>query len=347
MRVPHRRPPMPDSGAFAPPGSPLPPAAEGQAAVQAAAPSPLEGHVLPFRRTAVKPRRKKRSLLVRLLRPLAAAMLLVGVPVSVGGWVLTSPRFALAEVEVRGTRRVDPAWVEARVEPLLGRNLVQLPLTQVEAALAGHPWIAALSIRKQLPDGLAVEVTERRPAVLVPAPTPDRQGAEGDGGGAAAWWLADAAGRPIVPAPADAAAELVRVVPAEDRGAAVGPLAEAVPGALSVAADLARSRPVWAAGLERIEALGQDEYRLRTTALPFPLLVKAGEVEPRAGRLEAALPELRRRVGEIGVADLRFAGRLVVRPVSAMAAVAGGAMTMTQTAAVAASRADDMRRKVG
>jgi len=320
--------------------------------VQAAAPSPLEGHVLPFRRTAVKPRRKKRSLLVRLLRPLTAALLLVGVPVGVGGWVLTSPRFALAEVEVRGTRRVDPAWVEARVEPLLGRNLVQLPLTRVEAALAGHPWIAALSIRKQLPDGLAVEVTERRPAVLVPAP--DRQGRrqsdasdDGEDGGAAAWWLADAAGRPIVPAPADAAADFVRVVPAEDRGAAVGPLAAAVPGALSVAADLARSRPVWAAGLERIEALGQDEYRLRTTALPFPLLVKAGQVEPRAGRLEAALPELRRRLGEIGVADLRFAGRLVVRPAGATPAVAGGAMTMTRTAAVAPSRTDDMRRKVG
>jgi hypothetical protein len=343
----------PDSGPFTPPGAR--PAAGPPLAPAAA--SGIDGHVLPFRRTAVKPRRRRRRLLPRLVRPLATAVLLVALPVGVGGWVLSSPRFALAELEVRVGPRVDAAWVESRLAPLVGRNLVAMPLPRVEAALAGHPWIEAVSIRKQLPDGLAVEVVERRPAVLVPEPAErpgrrmDDRGAEPDGAGTAAprgerLWLADAAGRPIVPAPPEAAAEYVLVVPAAERGAAVGPLAAAVPGALSVAADLARSRPVWAAGLERIEALGQDEYRLRTAALPFPLLVRAGEVEPRAGRLAAALPALREHMGDIGLADLRFAGRLVVRPAEATAVAAGGATTTTATGGVAPSR-DDMRRKVG
>ncbi len=323
----------PDSGPFTPPGASPP--------VLAAAPGaggPLDGGVLPFRRTAVKPRRKRRSLALRLLRPLASAVALVALPVAVAGWVLSAPQFTLAELEVAGGARVDPAWVEGRLSPLLGRNLVRLPLARVEAALAGHPWIESVSIRKQLPDGLAVAVVERRAAVLVPGP--------GGEEGSTALWLADTAGRPIVPAPPDARDEYLLLVPAPERGAAVGPLAAAVPGALAVAAELARSRPVWAAGLERIEALGQDEYRLRTAALPFPVLVRAGEVEPRAGRFEQALPELRRRLGEIGLADLRFAGRLVVRPADATAAAAGGAMTSTETEWVAPSRAD-MRRKVG
>lgn len=325
--------------------------------------SPLEGGVLPFRRTAVKPRRKRRSLWLRLLRPAATAALVVAVPSAVAWWVLTSPRFDLSEVEVSGHARVDENWVRDRLDPMLGRNLVSIPLAEVEASLQGHPWIAAVSISKRLPDGLTVEVEERRAAVLVPGPAPD---AAPDAGSPldAPLWLADAAGRPIVEAPPRAAAEFVLVVPAAERGAAVGPLADTVPGAVAVAAALSRSHPVWAAGLERIEALGQDEYRLVTTALPFPVLVRADNLERPTALLQAALPGLRRRLGEamdeVAVADLRFADRLVLRPASG--GVSGDtsepariAMTSTElTSTIHAgpdarpvNRVGETRRKVG
>ena len=41
---------------------------------------PSHGQVLPFRRRAVKPPRHKRSLALRLLKPLAGALALVGGP---------------------------------------------------------------------------------------------------------------------------------------------------------------------------------------------------------------------------------------------------------------------------
>lgn len=314
-------------------------------------PPPLEGAVLPFRRTAVKPRRKRRSLWLRLLRPVATALLLVAMPVAAGYWVLTSSDFALAEVDVRGNARVDDAWVRGRLAPLMGQNLVRIPLAGVEASLQGHPWIASVSIQKRLPDGLTVEVEERRAAVLVPGP---------EGAAGFPLWLADAAGRPIAEAPPEAADELVLVVPAAERAAVLGPLADTVPGAVEVARAFSRSQPVWAAGLERIEALGQGEYRLVTAALPFPLLVRAGEVERRVALLQAALPGLRRELGsemdDMAVADLRFDDRLVLRPAAvapagAMAATSSDAFTTyatTDTAAPDARRGgDDTRKKVG
>lgn len=310
----------------------------------------LAGDVLPFRRTAVKPRRLRRSPWVRLLRPLVTALLVVALPAGLVGWVLTSPRFALGEIRVTGTAEVDRAWVEARLEPLLGRNLVQLPLGRVEAALADHPWIEGVAIRKQLPDGLGVEVRERRPAALIPAP----RGAAVDGpaatGGEDRLWLADANGHPIVPAPEGAEESFVVVVPAAERAALVGNLAQAVPGALEVAGELARHRPVWAAALVRIEALGAEEYRVVTGALPFPLLVRSGELEPRAGYLEAALPEVRRRHGGIAVADLRFADRLILRSSGEVAAPEGSS-AMQRTGPDGPSRRHDIRsetrREVG
>lgn len=326
---------MSRSHRFAEPLPPADPVAAGALPPDAGGPGgPLSGTVLPFRRTAVKPRRKRRNPWLRMLRPLATAVLLVALPSAFGVWVLTSPRFALADVEVVGAERVAVGWVERRLAPLAGRNVVRLPLAEVETALAGHPWIEGVAIRKELPNRLAVEVRERRPAALVPGTdTP------GDGG----LWLADAAGRPIVAAPPGAEKEYLTVLapPPEARGGA-GPeeaLAEAVRGALAVSAELARSRPVWAAGLRRADALGEGEFRLHTTALPFALLVRGGEVEPRAGYLALVLPRLLDASRGIGEVDLRFAGRIVLT-------TQHETQTTQSLAAAPRAAADMTRRKV-
>jgi len=264
--------------------------------------------VLPFRRRAVRPRRRRRSLWVRLLGPLATAALLVGAPAALAGWVLTTPRFALREIAIAGTERVPVGWVERAVAPFRGEHLLTLRLGRVEAAVAGHPWIASVSIAKRLPDGLAVEIAERRPAVLVPAP-------RGEAGGP---WLADAEGRPIVRATEGEAEGLIAVVPSPwDGGGEGSRRVAAVPAALELAREIARTEPVWAAGLERLESLGDGDFRVWTAALPFPALVEGGRLEPAAERLGDVLPALAARrpeLARIAEADLRFAGRLVLRP---------------------------------
>lgn len=284
--------------------TPLPEVPPTEPTVTGTVGDPTGGAAPELRRGQRAPRRKRRSRWLSLVRPAATAIFLVALPTAVGLWLLTSPRFALAELEVTVGERVEQSWVEGRLEPLVGHNLVRLPLAEVERRLDGHPWIGSVSIRKQLPAALSVEVEERRPAARVP-------GADG-------LWLADASGRPIVPAEGVAGEDgflLVLPPPWPPEGAAARRAASAaVPRALAVAAELALTRPAWAAGLERAEALGGDEFRLVTEALPFPLLVRAGEIEPGAEYLAAALPALAARIGDLAVADLRFPGRLVLRP---------------------------------
>jgi cell division septal protein FtsQ len=257
---------------------------------------PTGGRVLPFRRGAVKPRRRRRGLAAALARGLASAVLIVGAPLALAGWALTSPRFALTELEVTGSDRVPAAWVRARLAPLVGRNLLLLPLSAVDRALAGHPWIGDLAVAKALPSRLAVAVTTRRPAALVLA----------DG----VPWYADAAGDAIAPLDGEEAPGLLLVT----RGDGVEAEGGGVPLALAVAEELAAAAPAWARELTRIDVLSAEDARLHTAALPCPLLVRGGQIGARAGRLSALLPEVATRYPELVALDLRFARRIVVQP---------------------------------
>jgi cell division septal protein FtsQ len=266
---------------------------------------PTGGRILPFRRRAVRPRRRRRSFAAALAWPVAAALLLVSSPLAATAWALTSPRFALADVVVTGTPRVPAAWLRRELGPYLGRNLLRLPLAEVDAAVARHPWVAAAEVSKRLPRTLAVAVVERRPAALI---------AVGE-----AVWFAQADGRPIAPAAADEGAGLVLVTRAPEAGADGASPGAGVPVALAVAAELARVRPEWAQGLTRVEALSEDDVRLHTAALPFPLVVRAGRLEPGVGRLADLLPQLAARYPALAAVDLRFARRVVLRPAPAAA----------------------------
>lgn len=288
------------------------------------------GRVLDFRRRPTPPRRRRQSVLASLLRPFATAFLVVAVPLAAGAWVLGSPRFALREVAVEGSDRIPATWVRNAVAPLVGRNLVALPLDAVTGRLERHPWIASLAVEKELPDRLRIAVTERKPVALLAVGSIGGSGGSGRSGPGAAEALvyADMAGRPIAPvAPGDDTAGLLVVQISEKApGAATGATDPAVrkagrksagggvARALAVAGELGRVNPTWAAGLTRVEVLSEEDFRLETRALPFPLLVRRGQVVEKVRRLEALLPELGRRYARLDGVDLRFSRRIVVQP---------------------------------
>ncbi|HVT15687.1 MAG TPA: FtsQ-type POTRA domain-containing protein [Thermoanaerobaculia bacterium] len=261
------------------------------------------GRVLDFRRRPTPPRRRRRSPLLALGKPLLISLLTVAGPFGLGYWVLTARYFQLRDVKIAGTRRVSAAWVRWRLGPLLGRNLLRLSLAEVAERLAANPWIASADLAKELPGGLRVAVTERRPVVLL------RSGEDLS--------YADARGRPIAPVPSPGEAAAARrsgllVVafshrPEEDPGG--------IAGALAAAAELRGVRPDWAAGLVRIDVLGEEDYRLVSDALPCPLLVSGGHVAERLRRFERLMPQLARRYPGVASVDLRLSHRIVVQPV--------------------------------
>ncbi len=256
-----------------------------------------------FRRRGTPPRRRRKSFLVSLLRPLAIAVAVVALPSGLVLWVLTAPLFRLRTVEVSGpSRRVAPAWVRQVLAPLQGRNLVRLSLADATARLQSNPWIEKVEIEKELPAGLRVKLAERRPVALLLS------------GQNLAY--ADDAGKPIAPVTTPGELEearkaglLVVSFVREPRPVGLG-----VAAALKVAAELGRVQADWAAKLARIEVLGEEDFRLHTDALPFPLLVTAGQVGPKVQRLVELLPELTQRYTRIEAVDLRFSRRIVVQP---------------------------------
>lgn len=273
------------------------------ATLPAVRPQP-EPPVQPFRRGARPLRRKRRSRLLSWLGRLTPPLALLALPGAVAAWLLTSPRFALARVEVTTGERIEPAWVRRTLTPLAGGNLVRLPLSEVDRCLRGHPWVAEVEIHKALPDRLEVTVRERRPAALL---------ARGE-----SLWYADAEGRLIAPAGAgeDPELPLLREAPAAGGGGggggAAGPAA-GVPGALAALTELAAHQPAWAAGLTELRLLGEEDFAVHTAAVPFPIYLRRGDVAAKGAWLEALLPEILRRYDRLEAVDLRYSRRIVLR----------------------------------
>jgi len=253
-----------------------------------------DARVLPFRRRPFAAKRRRRSLWLVALSGFAGALVVVGLPIGLIAWVLTSPRFALHTVDFDGGQRVTRGFVQRTLSPLLGENLVALPIAEVRALLGSHAWIDGVEVRKQLPDRLVIRIAERVPAALL------RSGSD--------LWYLDAAGRRIARLePADGAADYLLVSSSSD--------VEVEPArALALARELAVACPEWAAKLSEIEVLGDEDFRLYTAALPFPLLVKAGTLAERGRSLNELLPEISRRYAQVQAVDLRFERRIVIQP---------------------------------
>ena len=252
-----------------------------------------------LRRPGAPPRRRRRNPVLALLRPLAFSLLLVALPAGLVTWVLASPRFGIKEVTVTGTPRVPSEALRSAISQFEGGNLVMLRLETVEAAVRSNPWVDTVEIAKELPGRLNVEVTERRPVALLMR------------GGSLVY--ADQKGRPIAEVTDPEKARKAGLVVVTFAHPQLSP-SEGVGGALEVAGELGRVQPSWAGALSKIEVLGEEDFRLHTAALRFPLLVTRGQVGPKVQKLTELLPELDQRYPAIRAVDLRFSRRIVVQP---------------------------------
>lgn len=248
---------------------------------------------VPFRRRRFAARRRRRSTVWLLARSLCLAVCLVAGPVGAVVWVAQSPRFRLSEVQVLGTERVATDRVAAALLPLHGRHLLALSLVDVQSRLLDNRWIEGATIQKQLPDRLVVEIHERRPVALLRRDDQllyiDRTG--------------------VVIAPYDPAGPVDLVLLSTAPGAELR-----VEEAMELAGALARSAPRWGAGLSEIEVLGEGDFRVHTSALPFALLVSTGEVERQIRKLERVLVHIVSRYQAVTAVDLRFSEQIVIQP---------------------------------
>ena len=113
-------------------------------------------------------RRARRRARLRRLLPLlvltAAAWFAV---VVFSHWLLTTPRFSVATVDVRGASRVPPARIlaAAAVEP--GTSLFRLDPRAIAGRVAAITEIRRADVVREFPDRVVISVEERRPFTLV------------------------------------------------------------------------------------------------------------------------------------------------------------------------------------
>lgn len=154
-------------------------------------------------RLVLRPNRRRTSPLVarlprprealdacgRAVRRAAPALATTAILAAVGAgltlghdFLTTSRRFAVADVEVRGSTVLTADEVRALLPFSRGDNIFRAPIGLAESTLAALPWIAAVDVRRELPQRVVVELRERTPAAVVAA---------------GELYLVDASGRPF------------------------------------------------------------------------------------------------------------------------------------------------------
>ncbi len=274
-------------------------------------PRSAEENVVPFKRRDPL-RRRRRHPLWRWLKPLALALCIVGSPVALVVWLMTSPQFAFEEMQISTGERVSQRWLEAALEPYQGRNLLRLPLAALQRRLSeGHPWVEGVDLRKNLPHRLELVVVERQAVAIL------RRGGD--------LFYLDGEGKVIAPVDtaygSGAGVESGRVlISLSEAATSARGEADEDPGrkearaAITLYREIEGVQPSWFPGLSEIRVLGDEDFEVFSTDLPFSLLVRAGTVEYKARRFEELQSQIVERFGAPRAVDLRFARRIIVQP---------------------------------
>ena len=235
-------------------------------------------------------------------RWLAAAALVVVAAGGVAGgirWLLTSPRFAIAGVEVRGASRVSPEDVVAAAGIPARANIFRIDPTTVTARLQAVPEILRADVIRELPNRVTILVEERRPFTLVSSGT--------------LHWL-DEEGRllgkepravvPSVPVISGLSEEELVALRTEP-----GPKARA---ALKLIRSLLRSGSTLVGEISEIDMSGHEGPVLYTVD-GIEVRLGAEEWEERLARLEGVLAQITRTGDGVTAIDLRFRDQVVLK----------------------------------
>lgn len=268
-----------------------------------------------FRRAKVKPVKKRaggRWLSRRLVVVAVLGVLGLYVAYRATNLVLTASVLQVRSIAVHGNGHLSKGEVQALVAGLRGKNILTASLDQYRAQLLESPWVADAALRRVLPATIEVFVSERRPIGLCRLRNElYLLGRDGT--------IIDEYGPeysefdlPIIDG----------VVARQPRGA---PLIDERRTALAarVIDDVAARQHL----AERISQINVSDIHDAVVLLDGdPALLHVG-TEKFADRLQGYVElaaALRERVSEMDYVDLRFDGRIFVRPTgSAVVQVAG------------------------
>jgi cell division protein FtsQ len=248
-------------------------------------------------RVGARRRRARRvPSLASAARVTLLVVLVVGAVAGAVGWVVSSPRFAVGAIEVRGASRVPVARILAAAAIAPGANLWTLDSRAVVARIESMPEIRRADLVRELPNRVTIVVEERRPFTLVHA-------------GRLHWMDED--GR-VLGEEARAVAPEVPVISGltEDELASMrtspGPKARA---AIALIRALLRSGSALTAEISEID-MSRPEGPVLYTVDGVEVRLGAEEWDERLARLEGVLAQVATQ--DVNGVDLRFKDQIVL-----------------------------------
>jgi cell division protein FtsQ len=228
------------------------------------------------------------------------ALSAVVAPLVVGGamhWLLTTPRFGVAGVEVRGVSRVSPETILSTAAIPRGANIFRLDTTLVAGRVESLAEIRRADVVRELPNRVVITVEERRPFTLVHS-------------GRLHWM--DEEGR-LLGAPAEAVTSPLPVISglSSDELASMrtapGPKARA---AIALIRAIARSGSELTSEISEID-MSRREGPVLYTVDGVEVRLGSEDWEERLARLEGVLAQVATQ--DVRAVDLRFRDQVVFR----------------------------------
>ena len=251
-------------------------------------------------RTGPARRRRRARALARLARRATVFVLVLGgIAAALAGarWVTTSPRFAVAGVEVHGASRVPVPRILAAAAIPPGANLWTLDGGAVAARVSALPEIRRADVVRELPNRVTIVVEERRPFTLVHAAR--LHWMDEDGRVLGEERRAVVPGAPVISGLTEEELASMRTAP--------GPKARA---AVALIRALLRSGNRLAAEISEID-MSRAEGPVLYTVDGIEVRLGAEDWDERLARLEGVLAQVATQ--DVSGVDLRFKDQVVLR----------------------------------
>jgi len=216
-------------------------------------------------------------------------------------WLFTSPRFAVARVEVRGAARLAGQELLAAAGIPPGQNLFRLNPETVALRLETVPGVRRAQVIRELPDRVTLVVEERQPFTLASM------------GGRLHWLDEEGTLLALEPRAVVPRLPLLSGLSPEEFGSGRAPASERAVLAIGLLRALLRSGSPLLPRLSEIDAGRSDGWVLYTVG-GTEIRLGSGEWEERLVRLEGLLDHISSRREPVEYVDLRFKDLVVFKP---------------------------------
>lgn len=207
-------------------------------------------------------------------------------------------RFAVKTIEIAGAKHTPRAALDTITRQYVGLNLFRIDIARVQLDLGSLAWIDRIAIEKKLPDTLRINVVERKPVALVA-----RDGA---------LRYVDAAGVEFAGLSPQVGDDDLPVIVSE-------PGAELLRTVRFVESLRTADRALYAR-VSQVVPVAPRGFAMFDRALATTVYANAEDVSAKWRSFDAIAAAENLGRASIEYADLRFAGRVVVKPKNAIPA---------------------------